>query len=80
MNDFAGIRLAGEYVREIRCYLTGPRRDDGSFGTSRYGAIDKHGAYRRMYNAKINIHRRDASPIYLGIRDPDVSGFDVEHL
>lgn len=80
VNDFAGIRLAGEYVREIRCYLTGPRRDDGSFGISRYGATDKHGAYRRMYNAKINIHRRDANPIYLGIRDPDVSGFDVEHL
>lgn len=80
VNDFAGIRLAGEYVREIRCYLTGPRRDDGSFGMSRYGTVDKHGAYRRMYNAKINIHRRDANPIYLGIRDPDVSGFDVEHL
>lgn len=80
VTDLAGIRLAGEHVRDIRCYLTGPLRPDGSYGVSRFGAIDKHGIFRRMFNAKINIHRRDASPIYLGIRDPDVRGFKVEQL
>lgn len=78
VTDLAGIRIAGEHVRDIRCYLTGPLRPDGGYGISRYGAIDKHGVFRRMFNAKINIHRRDASPIYLGIRDPDVRGFQVE--
>lgn len=78
VTDLAGIRLAGEYVRDIRCYLTGPLRPDGGYGVSRYGGMDKHGTRRWMFNAKINIHRRDASPIYLGIRDPDVRGFEVE--
>jgi len=78
VTDLAGIRLAGEHVRDIRCYLTGPLRPDGSYGISRYGAFDKHSVFRRMFNAKINIHRQDASPIYLGIRDPDVRGFQVE--
>jgi hypothetical protein len=78
VTDLAGIRLAGEHVRDIRCYLTGPLQSDGSYGISRYGAFDKHQVFRRMFNAKINIHRQDASPIYLGIRDPDVRGFEAE--
>jgi hypothetical protein len=78
VTDLAGIRLAGEHVRDIRCYLTGPLRPDGAYGISRYGGIDKHGMLRWMFNAKINIHRRDASPIYLGIRDAEVRGFKVE--
>jgi hypothetical protein len=80
VHDLAGLRMAGEEVREIRCYVTGARREDDSFGMSRYVASDKHGVQRRMFNAKINIHRRDAAPIFLGIRDPDVRGFGVEHL
>jgi hypothetical protein len=80
VNELAGIRLAGDVVREIRCYLTGPRRGDDTFGISRYGAVDKHGTARRMFNAKLNIHRHDAAPIFLGIRDPDVQGFSVARL
>jgi hypothetical protein len=78
VTDLAGIRLAGEHVRDIRCYLTGPPRPEGSYGISRYVGVDKHGMQRRMFNAKINIHRHDASPIYLGIRDAEVRGFKVE--
>jgi len=80
VSDMAGIRVSGESVREIRCYLTGPLRADGLYGISRYSVLDKHGARRRMFNAKINIHRLHAEPIYLGIRDIDVRGFAVEHL
>jgi hypothetical protein len=80
VRDLAGIRLSGESVREIRCYLTGPRRGKGRYGVSRYSVLDKHGAERRMYNAKINIHRAGAAAIYLGVRDDDVRGFTVEHL
>jgi hypothetical protein len=80
VHDLAGLRMAGEVVREIRCYVTGPRHKGDSYGISRYAALDKHGVVRRMFNAKINIHRRDAAPIFLGIRDPDVRGFQVEHL
>lgn len=78
VTDLAGMRIAGEHVRDIRCYMTGPLRPDGSYGVSRYGAFDKHGVLRWMFNAKINIHRQEASPIFLGIRDADVRGFKVE--
>jgi len=78
LHRLAGIRLAGDEVTDIRCYLTGPRQADGSYGVTRYGTLDKHGALRRTFNAKINIHRRDAAPIYLGIRDRDVRGFHVD--
>jgi hypothetical protein len=80
VNTLAGIRLAGDVVREIRCYLTGPRRADDTFGISRFRAVDKHGAARHMFNAKLNIHRHDAAPIFLGIRDADVQGFSVARL
>ena len=80
VHELAGIRLAGDVVRDIRCYVTGPRRADDTFGITRYGAVDKHGAMRRMFNAKINIHRHDAAPVFLGIRDPDVRGFTSEPL
>ena len=77
VSDLAGLRLAGEEVREIRCYLTGPHHADGAFGISRYCCRDKHGATHHMFNAKINIHRRDAEPIFLGIRDADMHGFEL---
>jgi hypothetical protein len=33
---------------------------------------DKHGLLHRVYNAKINIHRRNGEPIYLGLREEDL--------
>ena len=30
---------------------------------------DKHGISRQVYNAKVNIYRRNAEPILLGIED-----------
>lgn len=32
---------------------------------------------RALYNAKINIHRDKAEPIYLGIRGEDLAAFDT---
>lgn len=78
VTGLAGIRIAGEQVGDIRCYLTGPAEADGSFGTSRYSAVDKHGVRRFMFNAKINIYRQGAAPIFLGVRDADVQKLDVE--
>jgi hypothetical protein len=78
VTGLAGIRIAGEQVRDIRCYLTGPAEADGTFGTSRYSAVDKHGVRRFMFNAKINIYRQGAAPIFLGVRDADVRKLDVE--
>ncbi len=72
-----GIRIAGEAVREIRCYLTGPRSADGGYGVTRYLRADKHGFSHSMFNAKINIHREAGESIFLGSREQDVQGLEI---
>lgn len=72
LRSLNGLRLAGSEVDEIACYLTGRRDDNGLWGISEYQIADKHGFIHRVYNAKINIHRRNGEPIYLGLREEDL--------
>ena len=67
-----GMRLSGEEVTDIKCYLTGDSYDDGGFAVRRYRLTDKHGFTRDVYNTKINIYRRHGEPIFLGIQDHDL--------
>ena len=53
-----GLSLAGAEIDEIACYLTGRPNGQGEFGISEFEILDKHGRAHRVYNAKINIHRR----------------------
>jgi hypothetical protein len=69
VGQLAGIELSGERVDAIRCYLTGPKLDNGEFTVRRLVINDKHGISRRVYNAKVNIYRHNAEPILLGIED-----------
>jgi hypothetical protein len=69
IGQLAGIELSGERVDAIRCYLTGPKLDNGEFTVRRLVISDKHGISRRVYNAKVNIYRHNAEPILLGIED-----------
>jgi hypothetical protein len=70
-----GVTLAGSRVSSIQCYLTGRRADGGGFGVSEYEIEDKHHRRHLVYNAKVNIHRADGEPIYLGRREDDLAGF-----
>ena len=70
-----GLSLAGAEIDEIACYLTGRRNALGEFGISEFEILDKHGRAHRVYNAKINIHRRAGEPIYLGLREEDLPAF-----
>ena len=70
-----GLPLAGAEIDEIACYLTGRRNAAGEFGISEFEIADKHGLPHRVYNAKINIHRRAGEPIYLGLREEDLPAF-----
>lgn len=76
-DTLAGMVLAGETVESIKCYLTGDRRPDGTYGIKRYLVTDKHGQKHVAYNAKINVHLRNADPIFLGLQDADVDCLDV---
>ncbi|CAN5144932.1 hypothetical protein BH11PSE10_BH11PSE10_07300 [soil metagenome] len=75
MRDLNGLALAGAEINEIACYLTGHRDAAGDFGISEFEITDKHGQPHRVYNAKINIHRRAGAPIYLGLQEGDLASF-----
>jgi hypothetical protein len=77
LAGLVGVTLACETVDSIKCYLTGSPRPGGRFGITRYLVSDKHGIKHVAYNAKINIHLRGAEPIFLGLRDSDVTGLEV---
>src|SRR5262249_27081919 len=68
LGQLRGLDIAGGRIRNIRSYLTGPPMGGGQFMVNRYYIRDKHRTTRVVYNAKINIPREKAEPIYLGIR------------
>jgi hypothetical protein len=69
LSQLQGIELSDERIESIRCYLTGSRLDNGAFSVRSVVINDKHGRKRNAYNAKVNIYRQNAEPIYLGIED-----------
>ncbi|OIO69241.1 MAG: hypothetical protein CO186_12850 [Zetaproteobacteria bacterium CG_4_9_14_3_um_filter_49_83] len=75
IEHLEGIELAGDEVESILCYLTGPRYTDGTFGISRFRVRDKHGMEHLVFNAKINIYRRNEPPIFLGLQDSCLDAF-----
>jgi hypothetical protein len=69
LDRLEGLELSGDRIDSIKCYLTGSRQPNGEYAIRRIEVNDKHGMSRRVYNAKINIYRTNASPILLGIED-----------
>jgi len=80
LSKLDGIDLSGDEISDIRCYLTGDKTGDGDqdFAIRRYRIVDKHGLARHVYNAKINIYRTDADPIFLGRQTSELKGFKYE--
>jgi hypothetical protein len=72
-----GLELSGEAIESIKCYLTGRARADGTFTIRKLAINDKHGLTHSVFNAKINIYRRAADPILLGIEDRLLRGDDI---
>jgi hypothetical protein len=69
LSQLNGLELSGDAIESIKCYLTGSARADGSFSIRKLAIYDKHGLTRNAFNAKVNIYRRAADPILLGIED-----------
>jgi hypothetical protein len=69
LQQLSGLELSGEKIESIQCYLTGTRLERGGFSVRRISIDDKHGISRNVFNAKVNIYRRHADPILLGIED-----------
>ena len=77
LSSLKGLVLSGDAIESIQCYLTGDRKKDGSFDIKKYLLADKHGLTRNVYNAKINIYRKQAEPIFLGVQDQDLAEFEI---
>ena len=76
LSKLRGMTLSDEQIRDIKCYLTGAPKPGGAFAIHRYRITDKHGTSRNVFNAKINIYRSGGEPIFLGIQDRDLGGFE----
>jgi hypothetical protein len=72
LSNLRGVRLSGEEVKSIRCYLTGPHLGNDNFDITRLKITDKHGLSRTAFNAKVNIYREATQPIFLGLRHADL--------
>lgn len=77
LSSLKGLILSGDSIDGINCYLTGDRSERNDFGVLRYTIADKHDRLRNVYNAKINIYRGDADPIFLGLQTTDLQNFDT---
>jgi len=76
------VAVAGDSVEDIKCYLTGAPKgvaeSTDDYAIKRYAITDKHGRSRDVYNAKVNIYRRGAAPIFLGVQTTDLDGFKYD--
>jgi hypothetical protein len=80
LDQLHGMNISGGSIDNIRCYLTGQSLGSGRYLVNRYYIVDKHGTSRTVYNAKINIHREYAEPIFLGIQTEDLQAFPVTRV
>ncbi len=69
LSKLTGLELSNERIESISCYLTGKRMGNGDYSVRSMEIDDKHGRKRNVFNAKVNIYRENAEPIYLGIED-----------
>ncbi len=72
LSNLRGVKLSGEHVESIRCYLTGPHLGKDNFDITRLKITDKHGLSRIAFNAKVNIYREGGKTIFLGLRHADL--------
>ena len=80
LDQLNGLDISGGRIDTIRCYLTGRSLGEGRYLVNRYHLKDKHGTNRTVYNAKINIHRDKAEPIFLGIQSDDLWAFNAARI
>jgi hypothetical protein len=72
LDGLKGAVVGEDRIKQIRCYLTGEPQPDGSHAITRRLIQDKHGQAHATYNAKMNIHRENSPPIYLGLQHKDL--------
>lgn len=80
LDKLNGMEVAGDRIRDIRCYLTGEGMPDGGYCIRRYPITDKHGMSHWVYNAKLNIHLSSGAPIFLGLQNSELDVVDLSEV
>jgi hypothetical protein len=70
------LRIAGTEIGHAILYLTGERLGQDTFYVNRYGLRGPDGAERTVFNAKINLRTTDERPLYLGLLNDALEGFE----
>ena len=77
LSSLKGLTLSGEYIESLKSYLTGAMGEGGSFDIRKYRIRDKHGLARNVFNAKLNIYRHHGEPIFLRLKDSELSDLEL---
>jgi hypothetical protein len=77
LSSLNGLVLSGDKIDSINCYLTGDRVESLVFAVRKYIIVDKHGRSRNVYNAKVNIYRKDTEPVFLGLPTNSLGPFNA---
>ena len=77
LSSLNGLVLSGDKIDAINCYLTGDRVESLVFAVRKYIIVDKHGRSRNVYNAKVNIYRKDTEPVFLGLPTNSLGPFNA---
>lgn len=72
------LELSGERITAIKAYLTGEQVESGMFSIKQYSVTDEFGTKALVYNAKVNIERGSAQPVYLGRQNKELDGYGFE--
>ncbi len=73
MTSLQGVKLFGEKVEAVHCFLTGDTGPSGGRTVRRFCITDKHGHSRNVYNLRINIHTGHGNkPVLLGQQDSEL--------
>lgn len=73
LEKFHGMSLFGNPIDRFSFYLTGPKREDGTFLNQKMRVIDKHGFEHLCYNTKVNVFVEGDDPYYHGLRHIDLA-------
>jgi len=74
LKQFHGMPLFGNPVERFTSYITGPKRENGSYKNQKMRVIDKHGFEHICYNAKVNVFLDGDEPYYIGLQHSDLFG------
>jgi class 3 adenylate cyclase len=71
LAEIKGLSILGNPLQRLAFYMTGPKLEDGSFGTQKLRIVDKHGFEHFGYNGKINIFLESGESFYCGLQHGD---------